>query len=367
MTKHNHLILIASLILTVHSSRGQDIHQSTHGTLITVMGNKQGIVVVADSMVSYLDCTGHLRQLPIRPAQKLMQYDDSTVCATAGLLTYRANRKSKPDKLILPQLNLQVLGIVQAYRDALKQTGKSQSMSDALEGLSGALRGRFTILADLDSYLGHKDTEIMNNYQLQLRLAGFDVDGEPKIGSLNLTVTRQPWPDGQMHWTAEEAERPKVEPVHDILLVRSAGIDRVEKDMLEIPEHFTSSTVMQDYIRAMQKDKGASLSIEFMKKLGHLFKVQSAYTETAIGGADQVATIVKGRQPELEGLESFPPIGHAVKFIKFLCHPGSVLKGNFTPIRTGTTPFIFQSCTLMGSQSNWDTASSCTVRSEMSS
>jgi hypothetical protein len=345
MVKQKYFILIGFLIFAAHSSCAQDDHGSTHGTLITVMGNKQGIVVVADSMQSTFDTTGHPQPMPTVPAQKLMQYDDRTVCATAGLLSYRATRKYKPDPLILPQLNLQVLGIVQAYRDAAKQPGKSQSMSDALQGLSGALRGRFSTLAELDSYLGHEAAEIDFNFQLRLRLAGFDTDGEPKIGSLDLTITLQRWPDGQMHWAPQEMEKPKVEVVHDALLIRSSGIDQTEKEMLAHPERFGIFTIMQDYISAMQKDEGASLSTEYMKKLGHLFKVQTAYGQPAVGGPDQVATIVKGRQPELEGLDSFPPIEHAIQFTHFICSPGVVLSGNFNAILTGTRPIIFQSCT----------------------
>ncbi len=309
------------------------------------MGNKQGIVVVADSMGTTVDSSGHSRQLPI-PFQKLMGYDERTVCATAGLLTSVSRKSSEPDREILPQLNLQVLGIVQSYRDAVKRSGKPQSMRDVLEGLSGALRFRFTTLADLDANLGHGATETISKYQLRLRLAGFDLDGEPQIGSLDLTVTPQPgpWFDGLMHWTAQELERPKIESIHDALLIRSAGIDKIEKGMLAHPGRFTASPIMQNYIKAIQRDQGASLSTAYMKKLGHLFKLQTEKSVREVGGAEQVATIVKGRNPELEGLDAFLPITNPVHFTKWHCSPGAAIVGFGGDIVTGTTPVIFQSC-----------------------
>jgi hypothetical protein len=345
MAKYRYLILGAFLIFTSPASRGQENHQSTHGTLITLIGNKQGIVVVADSMGTTMDSSGRLIQLP-KPFQKLMGYDEHTICATAGLLFSVSRKKSDPGREILPQLNLQVLGIVQAYRDAVKRSGKPQSMRDALEGLSGALRARFTTLADLDANLGYEATETIFKYQLRLRLAGFDLDGEPKIGSLDLTMTPQPgpWSDGQKHWTAQELERPQVEPIHDTLLIRSTGLDKIEKEMLAHPERFSTLTIMQEYISAMRKDQGASLSTEYMKQLGHLFKLRTAKSVREVGGADQVATIVKGRNPELAGLDAFLPITNPVQFTKWRCSPGAAIVGFGGDIVTGTTPVIFQSC-----------------------
>src|SRR5882724_11794180 len=109
MSNHRYLTLGVFLIFTAKASSGQENYKSTHGTLITVMGNKQGIVVVADSMGTSLDSSGHSQQLAI-PFQKLMGYDEHTVCATAGLLSSVSRKKSEPGREVLPQLNLQVLG-----------------------------------------------------------------------------------------------------------------------------------------------------------------------------------------------------------------------------------------------------------------
>jgi hypothetical protein len=176
-----------------------------------------------------------------------------------------------PDRAILPQLNQEVLGILQSYRDTMSHP---ETISESLIGLSRILRTRFSQLADLDSHLGYEDAEVIDNFQLQLFLAGFDTDGEARIGSLNLTVKRQRWADGHLHWTSEELDGTRIEPVGDALLVRSGGLDKIEKAMLSHPENFPSA-IMKEYVRAMQKDNGASLPLEFLEKRGQLFKSQT--------------------------------------------------------------------------------------------
>jgi hypothetical protein len=248
-----------------------------------------------------------------------------------------------PDRAILPQLNQEVLGILQSYRDTMSHP---ETISESLIGLSRILRTRFSQLADLDSHLGYEDAEVIDNFQLQLFLAGFDTDGEARIGSLNLTVKRQRWADGHLHWTSEELDGTRIEPVGGALLVRSGGLDKIEKAMLSHPENFPSA-IMKEYVRAMQKDNGASLPLEFLEKRGQLFKSQTQKVEKAVGGSDQVATIVKGNPPKFVGLASFPSIKPPIPFSEIDCLAAVTLSGTGM-IRTGHHPAIFQSCTFDG-------------------
>lgn len=81
-------VLLITLLLGTYSAGGADEYpRATRGTLITAMGNKQGIVLMTDSMITYTDASGRPRQAPNQPRQKLMQYNDKWVCATAGILT----------------------------------------------------------------------------------------------------------------------------------------------------------------------------------------------------------------------------------------------------------------------------------------
>ena len=221
-------------------------------------------------------------------------------------------------------------------------------MSDNLDGLSLAIRGYFNTLANLDTYLGNADATIFGTYRLEFRLAGIDTDGKAKIGSLDLLVQRQHWPDGQTQWASVEKTH-LVEAVPDTLLIRTAGIDAIANDMINHADHYSAATVMRDYVEARKKDDGASLTTEFMTKLGHLFKLQTMYGGVReVGGLDQVAVIVKGDQIRLGGLENFPAIKNPIRFVTWLCeaHAGISGTGSIVPIGPRSpVVMIWQGCT----------------------
>jgi hypothetical protein len=344
----------------MESSHGQDTLGPTRGTLITAMGNKQGIVVMTDSRASVPDATGHFIPDPRHPLQKLIKYDKQMVCAAAGLWRMPARKKSEPQKKILPGLDIQALGIVQTYRDLILASGVHQSMSETLAGLSAAIRGRFDIQADLNDYLGHSSEEITNIYRLQLILAGIDTDGEPKIGRIEIGVSRERRFDGQLHWTAHEIG-PRDEEglprdcrglttVKDELVICSAGIDGIEKKMRAHPAQFTQASIMQDFISARDGDHGASLSLEYLKKLGHLFKVETGYADEKVGGTDQIAAIRKDSDVEVDLPGNLDRIKNQAPFTVWICKPGPgvYIKGMAAGVGiVSDIPIIFESCTFI--------------------
>jgi len=350
----------------VGSSHGQDTLGPTRGTLITVMGNKQGIVVMTDSRASVADANGRFIPAPQHPLQKLIKYDKQIVCAAAGLWRMPARKKSEPQNNILPGLDIQALGIVQTYRDALMEKGIHQSMSETLAGLSAAIRGRFDIQADLNDYLGHSSEEIVNIYRLQLILAGIDTDGEPKIGRIEIGVSRERGFDGQLHWTAHEIE-PQDEKglppdcrglttVEDELVICSAGIDRIEKEMRARPEKFTQASIMRDFISARDRDHGASLSLDYFKKLGHLFKLETVYSgDERVGDTDQIATIRRKGELELDIPQNLQPIKNQTPFTVWICKPGASIRGMAAGVGiVSDIPVIFESCTFLNMQMSLD-------------
>ena len=357
-----HRALLTCLILAAcwEPSHAQDAPRPTRGTLITAMGNKQGIVVMTDSRASRGDGEGHFVADPEHPIQKLIKYNEHLVCAAAGLWLEPARKQSAPQENILPKLDIQALGIVQTYRDAVRSRGANQSMSDTLAGLSAAIRSRFDIQADLNAYLGHSAEEIANIYRLQLILAGIDTDGEPKIGRIEIGVSRERWDDGQLHWTAREILPRKQEglpadchglmPVKDELVVCSAGIDGKEKYMLAHPEKFTQASIMRDYIAACDRDHGASLSLEYLKKLGHLFKFETGYFDDRVGGNDQIATIRKDTDVDLEMPRNLVPITNQAPFTVWICRPGATITGMGGGVIGSNIPVIFESCTFVTMQ-----------------
>jgi hypothetical protein len=341
------------------SSHGQDTLAPTRGTLITAMGNKQGIVVMTDSRASVLDANGRFVPAPDHPLQKLIKYNKQMVCAAAGLWLEPARKKSELQKNILPRLDIQALGIVQTYRDEVLAKDMHQSMSDTLVGLSAAIRGRFGIQADLNDYLGHSSEEIADIYRLQLILAGIDTDGEPKIGRVEIGIRRERGFDGQPHWTAHEIgpqDEKGLPPncsgltaVKDELVICSAGIDGIEKKMRAHPEQFTQASIMRDFISARDRDHGASLSLDYFKKLGHLFKLETVYSgEERVGDTDQIATIRRESDLELDIPKGLQPIKNQAPFNVWICKPGTYIRGMAAGVGiVSDVPIIFESCTFI--------------------
>lgn len=236
-------IVLSVFILARYGTSAQEYPHVTRGTLVTAMGNKQGIVLMTDSMVTYTDASGRSRQAPNEPRQKLMRYNDKWVCATAGLLSVpKPNLSPRGPDAISPQFQLQVLGLIKFYADAMSTKDSSQSMADALSALSALLRQHFSIHADMDAALGKPEEQNANDYCLELFLAGFDIDGQPKIGRLDISVRSELWLDGKAHWVAIEKENDcKLRTIKSELTVCQGGMDTIEKDMLANPDGYEGS------------------------------------------------------------------------------------------------------------------------------
>lgn len=337
------ILLCLTLVLTLRPSPGQEVSAPARGTLVTAMGNKQGIVVMTDSRVSFLDEHGRFRPDPDHPIQKLVQYNERIVCAMAGLWFGAVRKPSEPSKEILPKLDTQILGLVQSYRDGVKRSGKQQTMRETLDGLSSVIRARFNVQAELDAYVGNKAEDITNKYRLELILAGIDSDGQQKIGRMDIDVARERWPDGQLRWTGRESPSPcKLTTIKEALLICSAGIEDREKEIRQTPERYTRFALIRAYIAAQKRDHGASLSLAYMKALGHLFKSQTTIYDQRVGGGDQVATIPKDGTLQLEGTSGFPPFKEPEPISVWLCAPGAVITGSGEIIGG---PIVFESCT----------------------
>jgi hypothetical protein len=50
-------IILGVFLLATYTASADEYQHVTRGTLITAMGNKQGIVLMTDSMVTYTDAT----------------------------------------------------------------------------------------------------------------------------------------------------------------------------------------------------------------------------------------------------------------------------------------------------------------------
>src|SRR5215472_4654164 len=322
-----------------HVVRGQEGPKLAYGTLITIMGNKAGVVAMTDSRVTYVDTRGTETPYLEKPVQTLMQYDEHRVCAVAGVLDVPPSMFGKPQDELLKKLDLQVLGLIQFYGDAVKRSGAPpQSMADTLDGLSAVIRSDFQIISDINSSLM---PEFNSNYHLELFLAGLDFDGELKVGRRDIVVKREEWPDGRLHMIALEL-RPNCDllTVKDVLSVCSGGLDKVEHKMREHPERYFSIPIMRAYASSLRKDKGASLSIAQLKQLGHAFKEQTL--DKRVGGPEQTAVItVKGLELELP--TNLPRVKRPQQLLFAACPPGTGLVFS-SHMPEPKVPVVFQHC-----------------------
>lgn len=304
---------------------------TVHGTLITILGNRQGIVVVADSMGT--DRNGNQLRNPV---QKIMQYDDRTVIATAGLLQSGVQ--------VMPNLTTQLLGVIAQYRDNIKAHGVQQSMEDTVQGLVAALSLTMERLANVQAATGVPEDTIGKAFALELRMAGYDVGWKRLIVSVDMGVTPRRLSNGAVIWSTVAG------PIHprqikDSLEIVPAGLREIEDAMLAHPEQYSDAPIMQEYIKSKKLDDGASLTIEQMKTLGQLFKDRTANVDARVGSKDQIAVIDVGRVEPLDLPGSLLPITKPIPFSTWFCAPGAYILGVGSAGGIVGEDVVFEDCT----------------------
>jgi len=102
------------------------------GTLNVVLGNREGVVAMTDSMQTVVSATGQTAQLR-EPGKKLFQLDAYTVCTIAGF-----GSASLPSA---PEFNASAAGIIERYAEELtRQPFRRASFREKLSALSFLFR-----------------------------------------------------------------------------------------------------------------------------------------------------------------------------------------------------------------------------------
>jgi hypothetical protein len=255
---------------------------STFGTLIGALGNSNGIVVFTDSRASYRDQAGIFHHLPGQ-FQKLMRFDDRTVCAIAGLGSAKVH--------VAHELDSNVLGVVESVRDELQKHEK-QSILFELRALSASLTLYLDGIAELNGQTGYEN-DVPEH--LQMLLVGYDVDGLPKIGALALNVTPQRQHDGRTRWSTSVGTLEVVNVEHRLVYMLG-GMPDVANQALKEPTNLVTYKILEKYRVAKDKDRAASFSLEDLEELGRALVALTAekYPEV-IGGDRQIAVLSSGQ------------------------------------------------------------------------
>lgn len=306
----NHIpcALVGMVLTALLSSQPQLLspeNYSTYGTLVGALGNANGVVVFTDSRASFTDASGAPRHLQ-GDFQKLIQFNDTTVCAIAGLGSARVH--------VAHELDADLLGVVESFRDELQNHPK-QSILTELTGLSASLTFYLNGIAEVNAHTGFADD--VSHYHLALLLVGFDLDGLAKIGELSLRVTPHRQTDGSTRWQTS-VEVLQVENIQKKLTAALTGMWDVADDALKRPEKYGGHPILEKYRSSMNKDQGASMAVDDLEELGRtLTSLTTEKYPEQVGGQTQIALLRSGESIRFVQ-PNFPPPKKPFRLVAFI-------------------------------------------------
>jgi hypothetical protein len=278
------------------------------------------MVVLTDSAQTVTDQNG--QRLEVREGQKLIKLDDRTVCAVAGF-----GGAGVPTA---PQFNVDVMGIIAELRDQLAGQ-QAQPFAIKLRMLSSMVQFYLSTIANLREVLTPSPIAT-NPYTFSLFMVGYDSDGSPKIGALQLVGTLRREPDGTRTWGI--AEGIAVFPVGPQLVPTPmlAGMWDAAQQVVSHPEEFASDPAVERYAKSMTTDQGTSLTLAELEAFANFLADESARKHSPeVGGHKQVCVFSNGRIERLEQ-PSFPDPPRPFKFNLLLDEHG---QGHFIEASPG--------------------------------
>jgi hypothetical protein len=289
----NVVILLAVLGLMVECSRADEqariqpiLGPVLHGTINVVIANDNGMVVLTDSMITATrrDAHGSLVSAQLStPGQKLFRIDDESVCSFAGF--------ASADTTPLPDFLNSVSGIMARVPVQLSRFKLPFSQKlDVLEGL-------FTYYLTGVANLRHSDTGTF-----ELLLAGFDLDGSPKVGRLILGTTSE---HNSEFLRSVTLERHVFSIAPQTMGIFLNGKRELAGQILMNPERWKANAAIADFENATQKHE--AMTIEQMQALAVALKEETAKQDNEVGGPNQIAVL---RNHKVQSLEQpqFPAV-----------------------------------------------------------
>jgi 20S proteasome alpha/beta subunit len=282
----NKLLASAVWVTTcAFSAAGQATSNNTanviRGTINVVLGNGNGMVVETDSMQTLKTSSGS-RQLK-EPAQKLFVLDDRTVCTIAGFGSI--NMPSAPD------FNTSSPGIIALYKLETGDQLNSRPFTQKLRDLSFPFEFYLSTISNLSAVLQGQPRPGAFNFELLL--AGYDSDGTPKIGFLNLKTTVKY--DGEQKPILEtHSDNILVDSVSSQLSYRITGWYDVAQTLLTGTANDSNDFFLKQYADSLRKDRGASLSLKDMMAIADGVIDKTAQKHPEVGGEHQVAILANG-------------------------------------------------------------------------
>jgi hypothetical protein len=277
------LVLTLSAGPLIAEARATD-DQVAHGTINVVLGNKNGIVVLTDSMITLGN--GHQSLVP---GQKLFKLDDRTVCAFAGFAYAPA---------VIPDLNANTSAIIHEYvRQSARQP--PQTIAEKLKALAHIFNLYLSTIANVRNASG--DSTSIETYEFHLFVVGYDLDNKPKIGKIKLKTK----PDQTHLWS--EAEDVSVSDVEEKLTPELGGISDVAERLLKQPGLHPNDVALRQYGTSKRKNDGRALTVQEMTKLAERLAYYTSKIHREVGGENQVAVLQDGHLLSVKQ-ESYPDL-----------------------------------------------------------
>lgn len=280
--------ICCTLFLTSLSSRAEErrVDEVVHGTINIALGNKNGVVLLTDSMVTGTDATGVHHQLPT-PGQKLFRLDERTVCSVAGFAAAPAGS----NQFQLPDLNTSTSAIIHEYvRQSAPQP--RQTIAEKLRALASLFTMHLAMIANVRDAAGSRTP--IDSYRFQLIVAGFDVDDKPKIGRIGLHVKEHL---GDLDSEIQDVSLLNVE---EKLIWQLSGMPDVAEQILRHPEFKPQDAVIKLYAASLSEDGGRSLTLEQLVELAKRLAYYSSEVHPEVGGPNQIAILRKAQTVSID-------------------------------------------------------------------
>jgi hypothetical protein len=268
------ILLIVSMGASPSWSQQPVDDSVVHGTINVALGNKNGIIVLTDSMLT----SGGNHSL----GQKLFKLDDRTVCAIAGFVYAPA---------VLPDLSTGTGSVIREYVQ-ISASQPPQRLAERLRTLAYIFEGYLDLISN--TRLASAQATPLDLYRLQIIVAGYDLDGKPRIGKIGLKLV---WFLDTLQSTVEEAT---IANVPEGLTWKLSGMPDVAIRLLQHPELIADDPDLNRYKDSMHSDKGSSLTIENIVGLAKRLAHYTALEHPEVGGNNQIAVLTGPHSLKIE-------------------------------------------------------------------
>lgn len=300
------IVLIASATIPANAqSLKNDVVLG--GTINLVLANKNGAVVLTDSMLS--DESGPVPvPHPEMPGQKLFQLDDKTVCAIAGFVSVPG---------LFPEFSPSVSAVVNTFSEQSKRY-PPQPLRVKLTGLAMLMDRNISAIADLRAAV-NKPLRA-DNYLSTITVVGYDLDGVLKIGQVQLASDPE-------DLAAERAVITDIRiiPVSDTLTVGLAGKWKTAAKLLNDPGSKPNDTTLTRLKASLASDGGASLTLDELHRVAAALASYTSNVDITVGGDNQVAELTQGRATIVEQRQFPAPQKTLVQFSVYNHYRAEVL------------------------------------------